>query len=193
MATNMKVNGGWMFTGQVVGGQLNGPGKITFADGGELRGNFVNGKLVEGTATDYKHTNGDNTYIFVGDNAYIYRHRSNFRYVDKPLSAEYTYTGRVHGGTKNGVGKQSFTEFLLHGIVYAGLEDGIYVDGQLKRGKVTYSDGHPLKGRKMLEGVFVDRWLHGPGTCTWCGRRVEKDTFDHVRSSSPSAICTRWN
>lgn len=70
---------------------------------------------------------------------------------------------------------------MLHGIVYAGLEDGIYVDGQLKRGKVTYSDGHLLNGRKMLEGVFVDRWLHGPGTCTWCGRRVEKGTFDHGR------------
>ena len=57
----MKVNGGGTYTGQIVGGDLNGPGKMTFVDGGELRGNFVNGtKLDEGTATDYKQSN-DNT------------------------------------------------------------------------------------------------------------------------------------
>ena len=178
-AKNMKVNGGGTYTGQIVGGDLNGPGKMTFADGGELRGNFLNGKLDEGTATDYKHSN-DDTYIgpiFDGP---------HYRFWSKLVSAEYTYTGRIFGGTHNGHGKLTFAELDECREARLGQAEGVYVNGQLSRGKVTFS--RPF--REVREGIFVDRHLHGPGTQTFADGEVRKGDF--VRGLFQKGTVTNW-
>ncbi|EJK64622.1 hypothetical protein THAOC_14626, partial [Thalassiosira oceanica] len=50
-ATNVKWSDDCRYTGQIVGGKMNGNGKITFADGWEFEGTFVDNSLREGKKT----------------------------------------------------------------------------------------------------------------------------------------------
>ncbi|EJK50891.1 hypothetical protein THAOC_29997 [Thalassiosira oceanica] len=53
-ATNVKWNDDCRYTGLIVGGKLNGTGKITFADGGEFEGTFVDNRQNKGMAKNIR-------------------------------------------------------------------------------------------------------------------------------------------
>ena len=116
-ATNVQWGDPCRYTGQIVGGKMNGTGKVTLDDGGEFEGTFVDSRLDKGMAKNMK----------------LQYTKLQF------LPDGWTYTGQMAGGDLNGTGMVTSAD----GDVY----EGVFVDGFLNgRGKITHYEGGELKG-----------------------------------------------
>jgi len=116
---------------------FHGPGKITLTGGCDIKGDFSHGNLVHGTITNAELLNGG---TYTG------------QVTGKPSEVD----GRF-GFVQNGTGKKT----LANGIV----EEGIFVDDFIHKGKVTFPDPEGL-GFEVHEGVFVNGCLNGHGKVT---------------------------
>ncbi|EJK76752.1 hypothetical protein THAOC_01469, partial [Thalassiosira oceanica] len=149
----------------IVGGKLNGTGKITLADGGEFEGTFVDNRLDKGMAKNMKL---------------------------KGWSDDCRYTGQMAGGELNGTGTVTsavgdvyegvFVAEYLHGpgkitFAHGEVHEGVFDNNSLKEGKLTFPDG------EVHEGVFESNGF-GPGTITSARGCEIKGDFAHGKNSS---------
>ncbi|EJK55821.1 hypothetical protein THAOC_24403 [Thalassiosira oceanica] len=203
-AMNVKWGDHGRYTGQIVGGKLNGTGKITLADGGEFEGTFVDNRLDKGMAKNMKLKFLNDVCTYTGQMA---GKESLLTLVDARLKATLptvnssTNAKLVNGGTytvKEGVfvdnflreGKITFADGEVHDgvfdvdglrkgkITFADEEvhEGVFDVGGLREGKITF----PPEGRNgevKMEGVFVDGRLNGHGKIALLMEKCTKETL----------------
>ncbi|EJK47452.1 hypothetical protein THAOC_33822 [Thalassiosira oceanica] len=178
-ATNMKLKNGARYTGQIAGGVpngtgtvisaeftehgifvdgfLHGPGKRTFPRG-EEEGNFVNGKLDNGTTT-YSFFHGGHCIGQIAGGAPNEAGTMTF--------ADSREKGIFVNGKLSGQGHKSL------GI---GWENGVYVNGMLHGRGARW-----LEGGLSEEGEFVNGILHGQGKKRKDRWGMEEDEFANGR------------
>ncbi|EJK57636.1 hypothetical protein THAOC_22298, partial [Thalassiosira oceanica] len=137
-----------VYTGQVLGGKLNGTGKKTLACGIVAEGVFVDGRLngrgkrtiaqgavFEGVFVDGSFREGMKTYADgeVQEGVWVINEDGYHR---------------LHGR-----GKVTLKNRIM--------QEGVFVDHRLHEGKVTFPNSH------VDEGVFVNKRLHGQGKKTY--------------------------